>query len=79
MESMKKLIGRFSLFISVVTFVTCMLSGISIGTSLLRSFIVYIGMIFIFVVSLKILRWALLLADRPKSGGTETVMETKNS
>ncbi len=79
MESMKKLIGRFSLFISVLAFVTCMLNGISIGTSLLRSFMVYIGMIFLFVVSLKILRWGLLLAGRPKASQNETVMETKTN
>ncbi len=70
MESIKKLISRFSLFVAVVTFVTCLLNGISLSTSILRTFIVYIGMIFIFVVFLKILRWALLVSSKPQTEQT---------
>jgi len=75
MESIKKLISRFSLFVAAVTFVTCLLNGISLGTSIVRTFIVYLGMIFIFVVFLKILRWALLMTGKPQ---TEQAIQQKS-
>ena len=59
---MKKLIYRFSLFISVVAFMSSLLSGISLGTSLMRSMIVFLGMMFIIVITLKLLRWGIIIA-----------------
>jgi len=72
---MRKLIYRFSLFVAVVTFISCLLSGISLGTSLSRSAIVFILMLFIIIVALKLLRWGLLITA---PGEAETPAEPKS-
>jgi hypothetical protein len=59
---MKKLIYRFSLLVSVVAFISSALSGISIGTSLMRSMFVFLGMMFIIVITLKLLRWGIIIS-----------------
>ncbi len=76
MEPIKKLIGRFSLFVSVVTFISCIMSGISLGVSIVRSLVVYLGMIFIFVLALKVLRWGLLVtASQPQENSVQQKSE----
>ena len=75
MEPIRKFIGRFSMLMAVVTFISCVLSGISLPTSILRSVEVYLGMIFIFVITLKVLRWGLLATA---SSGQENQVEQKS-
>lgn len=59
---MKKLIYRFSIFVSIVAFLSSLISGISIGTSLMRSMMVFLAMLFIIVITLKILRWSIMIS-----------------
>ena len=74
MEHMKKLIYRFSMLIAVITLISCLLSGISLYTSIVRSAVVFLGMLFIIIVSLKILRWGLLLTE-PKPAEQEEALQ----
>jgi len=72
---MKKLIYRFSLFVSIAAFLSSTFSGISIGTSFIRSIIVFLGMLLIIVLTLKLLRWGIMIAA-PKQ--TEQAVKQNN-
>jgi len=72
---MKKLIYRFSLFVSIIAFLSSAFSGISIGTSFIRSVIVFLGMLFIIVLTLKLLRWGIMISA-PKQ--TEQAVSQNN-
>lgn len=56
---MKKFIYKFALFVSVVAFVSSLLGGVSIVTSIARSGLVYLGTLLIVIISLNILRWSM--------------------
>ena len=64
MEFMKKLVYRVSLLVTVITLITCLLSGISLFTSILRSAEVFFGSLIVIIIALNILRWGLLPAFR---------------
>ena len=76
---MKKLIYRFSMLIAVITLISCLLSGISLYTSIVRSAVVFLGMLFIIIVSLKILRWGLLLTEPKPAEQEEALQEAEGS
>lgn len=71
---MKQFVYRLSLFVTIVTFITCLLSGISLATSIIRSAIVFLVTLFIIIVALNILRWGLLAAS---PAGEKKVNETQ--
>ncbi len=54
---MNKPVYKFALFIALVTLSLCILSGISITTSILRTAIVFLGTLFIVAVFATLLRW----------------------
>ena len=74
MGYMKKLIYRFSMLVGVVTLISCLMSGISLYTSITRSVIVFLSMLFIIIMALKILRWGLLLTE-PKTEPQQEALE----
>ncbi len=54
---MSAIFYKFALLIAMVTLVMCLLSGISILTSLFRAGVVFLGTLFVIVVALFVLRW----------------------
>ena len=60
---MTKVIYKFALLVSIISFVLCTVFGISLFTGLVRSLIVYIGILFIFFLAGHTLRWGILLTE----------------
>lgn len=59
MEPLKKFILRIALLAAVVTFISCLLNGISIATSLMRSAVVYLLALLLEIIALNMLRWGI--------------------
>ncbi len=59
MEPLKKFILRIALLAAVIAFLTCMLNGISIITSIFRSVVVYLLALLLEVIALNIMRWGI--------------------
>ncbi len=74
MESVKIIINKFSFFIALLAFLTALISGISIGTALLRSTLVYLFTLLIIIIAIRILKWNFL-----NSSGEPAVNNEKNS
>ena len=58
---MIKLANKFAILISAITFVMCLFGEISITTSLLRTGIVFVGVLFAFYLSGQILKIGLIV------------------
>ncbi len=56
---MKQGLYKIATLISIANFISCILGGITITTSLLRSVIVFIGTLFVFALFMIVLRWGL--------------------
>ena len=56
---MKQGLYKIATLISIANFISCMLGGITLTTSLLRSAIVFIGTLFVFAIFMFVLRWGL--------------------
>jgi len=70
---MKKFIYRLSFFVALLVFIINILNGISILTSITRTAIVFLVMLFLCVVALKILHWTLMLKENePMNDSVET-------
>ena len=67
---MKSLIYKFAFLISIIAFVSGLLNGISLFTSLFRSVLVFMATIFVVIISLNMLRWSLLSANQPPQAQT---------
>ena len=63
-EGVNKIINRFALLVAVLTFVLCTMFGISFFTSLIRSLIVYLGILFTFFVAGHTLKWGIVLTEK---------------
>ncbi len=61
---MSAIFYKFALLIAMVTLVLCLLSGISILTSLFRTGVVFLGTLFVIAVALWVLRW---VVSRPSA------------
>jgi VIT1/CCC1 family predicted Fe2+/Mn2+ transporter len=60
-------ISRLALLVMLITLVSCLISGISIFTSIIRAAIVYLGVLFTFFIAGIILRWGIpLTAKKPE-------------
>ncbi len=59
MEPLKKFVLRIALLAAIVTFVSCLLNGISIGTGILRSAVVYLLALLLEIIALNMLRWGI--------------------
>ncbi len=59
MEPLKKFILRIALLAAIITFLSCMLNGISIATSIVRSVVVYLLALLLEVIALNLLRWGI--------------------
>ncbi|MBO8130534.1 MAG: hypothetical protein H0Z29_03330 [Candidatus Marinimicrobia bacterium] len=69
-----KIIYSIALSISILTFILCLLSNISLFTSIIRSLIVFVGVLFIFFIASAVMAVAL----RPKEiGQKENVEQAK--
>ncbi len=64
---MKKFIYRIANFIALLTFITNLLNGTTLLTSIIRSVIAFLIMLFLSVIMLKILRWTLMLSQKESS------------
>jgi len=56
---MKKGMYKIALLISLANLISCILGGISLLTSVVRSVVVFVGVLFLFAVFLIVLRWGL--------------------
>ncbi len=63
MEPLKKFVLRIALLAAIVTFLSCTLNGISLTTSLFRSFVVYLLALLLVVIMLNLLRWGIWLTS----------------
>ncbi len=57
---MKSLIYKFAFWVSIIAFVTSLLNGVTLFTSLMRSGLVFMATLFVVIISLNMLRWSLL-------------------
>ncbi|NOX90047.1 MAG: hypothetical protein GXO77_13595 [Calditrichaeota bacterium] len=57
---MRKFVLRIALLAALIAFVTCLLNGISLITSVFRSAVVYLLVILLIVIMLNILRWGVM-------------------
>lgn len=64
---MKKFVYRIAYFVALLTFITNLLNGITLLTSVTRSIIAFLIMLFLSVIALKIIRWALMLSQKESS------------
>ncbi len=70
---MKKFVYRLAYLVATITFLLNVFSGITVFTSLFRSFIVFLLMLLLTVIGLKILRWSLMMSENtPKNEVVET-------
>ncbi len=58
---MIKLANKFAALVSAITFVMCIIGNISIYTSLIRTGIVFVGVLFAFYLSGQILKLGLIV------------------
>ncbi|MCF7886279.1 MAG: hypothetical protein K9M80_07280 [Candidatus Marinimicrobia bacterium] len=63
---MSKIIYSFALFISVITFIFCIVNGISIFTGFVRSSIVFLGILFTFSIAGQILKLVVVYGNKSK-------------
>lgn len=63
---MIKLANKFAILVSAITFVMCLIGEISITTSLLRTGIVFVGVLFAFYLSGQILKLGLIVMTPQK-------------
>ncbi|RLD16529.1 hypothetical protein DRI50_01655 [candidate division KSB1 bacterium] len=59
MEPLKKFILRIALLAAIIAFLSCMLNGISIVTSIFRSIVVYLLALLLEVIALNLMRWGI--------------------
>ncbi|RMF06449.1 MAG: hypothetical protein D6762_09400 [Candidatus Neomarinimicrobiota bacterium] len=69
---MTKLFYKFALVMAVITYLTCSLNGISWLTSLFRSVVVFLGILFTIYLSGYVLQFALFLTTKNNDEGEET-------
>lgn len=48
---MNKIVLRIALFVSALTFALCLVGGVSVGTSLVRTLIVFLGVLVVFILA----------------------------
>ncbi len=64
---MKKFIYRIAYFIALLTFLTNLLNGTTLLTSVTRSIVAFLIMLFLSVIALKIIRWTLMMSQNEPS------------
>lgn len=58
---MIKLANKFAALVSAITFVMCLIGEISVMTSLIRTGIVFVGVLFAFYISGQVLKLGLIV------------------
>jgi len=61
---MSKMIYTFALFLAILTFILCIISGISIFTGFVRSALVFLGILFTFSIAGHLLRLVMVMGER---------------
>lgn len=56
---MKSGLYKIAILLSLANLISCILGGITIYTSVLRSVIVFLGTLLVFTIFLNVLRWGL--------------------
>ena len=70
---MNSFIYKISFLVSIITFVICTFTGITLITGLLRSAIVFLGVLFAFFIVAQLLNFGLMLTQqKPKQEEDET-------
>lgn len=62
---MRKFVYKLAFFVALTTLVLCLLSGITLVTSFLRSIVVFFGTLVVAIAALNVLRWGLLSKPKP--------------
>ena len=60
-SSMIKIANKFALLVSTITFVMCMIGNISLSTSLIRTGIVFVGVLLAIYLSGQLLKLGLII------------------
>ena len=67
---MKGIVYKIAIFIALTSFVTSILNGISIATSIIRSGVVFLITLVVIIIALNLLRWGLMksmpVTNQPK-------------
>lgn len=58
---MIKLANKFAILIAAITFVMCLIGGISVSTTLVRTGVVFVGMLLAFYISGQMLKLGLII------------------
>lgn len=64
---MKSFVYKIAVFVSVLSLITSLLSGVSILTSLVRSGMVFLATLVVIIIALNLLRWSLTRSTTPIS------------
>lgn len=60
MGLMHRFMYKFAAFIAIIAFMTAMLNGVSISTSLFRSGLIFLGTLLVFILALNLMRWSIV-------------------
>ncbi|NOG43856.1 MAG: hypothetical protein HND50_01385 [Calditrichaeota bacterium] len=72
---MHRFIYKFAVFVSVITLVTALMNGVSIMTTFVRTGLVFLGTLILFVVFLNVMRWAIVTTTIIEKHDEETENE----
>jgi uncharacterized membrane protein len=59
MNVMHRFIYKFSIFVAIIALISALLSGVSVMTTFIRTGLVFLGTILLFVILLNVMRWAI--------------------
>lgn len=72
---MNKIIYSFALFVSVITFIFCTISGISLFTGFVRSSIVFLGILFTFSIAGQVLKLVIFMGNKSNANPEQEVSQ----
>lgn len=75
MGLMHRFIYRFSIFVSLITLVSALMNGVSIMTTFIRTGLVFLGTLFLFIIFLNLMRWAIVTTTIIEKHDKETEKE----
>jgi hypothetical protein len=61
---MKKIIYGIALLTAILTFLICLVNGISLLAGIFRSGVVFLGVLFVFSIAGHLLSWGIMLTEK---------------
>ena len=75
MGLMHRFIYRFAIFVSLITLVSALMNGVSIMTTFIRTGLVFLGTLILFIIFLNLMRWAIVTTTIIEKHDEETEKE----